>query len=97
MSRFVPVHLEWGHIMRDAIRTKHTRPFANEIFGIGVDRIILIAHGTHIFIEKRGNYQFQRRIYSMHSIMKTWKILENVVSNLRIPFIGDYLRIFCAL
>ena len=36
-------------------------------------------------------------VESANGRIKQWKALSNVMSNTQIPFIGDYIRIVCAL
>lgn len=66
MTTFVPSYLGFEHITRDEIRCQHTRPFANALFGTAADNVILVADGTYIYIEKSGDYLFQRRTFSIH-------------------------------
>lgn len=42
-------------------------------------------------------YYFSWVIEAINGLIKTWKFLRNTMSNHHIPFIGDYVRIVCAL
>nr|XP_018915633.1 PREDICTED: uncharacterized protein LOC109043056 [Bemisia tabaci] len=67
MIEFVPKHLGFGHMSRDELIEKHTRPFAMSLFAQNdEDTAILVADGTYVYIEKSSNYKFQRRSFSMH-------------------------------
>ncbi|XP_033730151.1 uncharacterized protein LOC117319467 [Pecten maximus] len=63
---FVPSYLGFKHISRDDVITKHTRPLAQTLFGGLMKPAILVIDGTYIYIQKSGQYLFQRRSYSMH-------------------------------
>ena len=67
MTSFVPKHLGLAHINRNEAISNHTTVFANVLFGNSKsDVAITVADGTYIYIEKSGNYSFQRRSYSVH-------------------------------
>ena len=67
MTSFVPKHLCLAHINRNEVISNHTTTFANVLFGDSKsDVAIAVADGTYIYIEKSGNYSFQRRFYSVH-------------------------------
>ncbi|VDI47387.1 Hypothetical predicted protein [Mytilus galloprovincialis] len=49
------------------IKTLHTRPLAQTLFGDGTNtQAILVLDGTYMYIQKSGNFHFQRRSYSLH-------------------------------
>jgi hypothetical protein len=64
-NNFVPYYLGFSHISRDEVLENHTRPLAKTLFGSGTEAL-LVLDGTYIYIQKSGNFQFQRRTYSMH-------------------------------
>ena len=67
MTSFVPKHLGLSHIDRTEVINNHTSTFANVLFrDSNSDVAIAVADGTYIYIEKSGNYSFQRRSYSVH-------------------------------
>lgn len=67
MTSFVPKHLGFNHISRQAVISDHTRPLAQFLFGDqGDPRAILVIDGTYIYIQKSDNFHFQRRTYSIH-------------------------------
>jgi len=45
---------------------KKTRPLAKFLLGNGEDKAILVLAGTYLYIQKRNNFQFQRRSFSIH-------------------------------
>ncbi|XP_048768744.2 uncharacterized protein LOC125662931 [Ostrea edulis] len=64
---FVTENLGFGHITREEIINKHTRPLAQTLFGDDTtQQAILILDGTYIYINKSGNFRFQRQSYSLH-------------------------------
>lgn len=44
-----------------------------------------------------NNYLIRWVIEAVNGLIKNWKMLKNTVSNKHVPFIGDYVRIVCAL
>ena len=67
IQTFVPRNLGLQHITREDVIQKHTRPLAQTTFGDERNsQAILVLDGTYIYIQKSGNFQFQRRSYSMH-------------------------------
>ena len=67
MSHFVPKHLGLSHIERSKVNADHTTEFARVLFADSqTDVAIAVADGTYIYIEKSGDYAFQRRSYSVH-------------------------------
>ncbi|XP_060081090.1 scavenger receptor cysteine-rich type 1 protein M160-like [Ylistrum balloti] len=63
---FVPSNLGFQHVSRQDIILKHTRPLAQTLFGGLMEPAILVIDGTYIYIQKSGQFMFQRRSYSMH-------------------------------
>jgi hypothetical protein len=64
---FVAENLGFGHVTREQIIDEHTRPLAQTLFGDGTgQQAILILDGTYIYINKSGNFKFQRQSYSVH-------------------------------
>ena len=67
MSHFVPKHIGLSHIERSKVTADHTTEFAKVLFADSqTDVAIAVADGTYIYIEKSGDYAFQRRSYSVH-------------------------------
>lgn len=67
MSNFVPKYLGLSHIERSKVIQDHTTEFARVLFAESqTDVAIAVADGTYIYIEKSGDYSFQRRSYSVH-------------------------------
>ncbi|CAC5410204.1 unnamed protein product [Mytilus coruscus] len=66
MQTFVPKHLGFNHISREKLIENHTRPLAQTLFGNEFNPAILVIDGTYIYIQKSGQFQFQRRTFSMH-------------------------------
>ncbi|CAG2229897.1 unnamed protein product [Mytilus edulis] len=66
MQTFVPKHLGFNHISRENLIENHTRPLAQTLFGNEFNPAILVIDGTYIYIQKSGQFQFQRRTFSMH-------------------------------
>lgn len=66
-KNFVPRYLGFGHISRAEVIENHTRPLAQTLFGSDSEAI-LVLDGTYmyIYLQKSGNFQFQRRTYSLH-------------------------------
>ncbi|XP_060085720.1 uncharacterized protein LOC132565127 [Ylistrum balloti] len=63
---FVPSNLGFQHVSRQDVILKHTRPLAQTLFGGLMEPAILVIDGTYIYIQKSGQFMFQRRSYSMH-------------------------------
>lgn len=66
MEKFVPENLGFKHISRDDVIHNHTRPLAKQLFSGDRDSAIIVLDGTYIYIQKSGQYNFQRRSYSLH-------------------------------
>lgn len=67
MSNFVPKYLGLPHIDRNKVIEDHTTDFARVLFADSQrDVAIAVADGTYVYIEKSGDYSFQRRSYSVH-------------------------------
>ncbi|XP_052706742.1 uncharacterized protein LOC128182176 [Crassostrea angulata] len=64
-NKFVPNHLGFKHITRDAVISEHTRPLAKELFSPTINQAILVLDGTYIYVQKSSQFSFQRRSYSM--------------------------------
>lgn len=62
---FVPKHLGINHITHAQIARRNLL-IPNGLFG-GEDRKpIVIADGTHIYVQKSSNYLYQKKTYSLH-------------------------------
>ena len=66
MKDFVPNNLGFNHISREDFIAEHTRPFVQELLAEGKPVAVLVLDGTYIYIEKSGNYNFQRHTFSGH-------------------------------
>ena len=67
MANFVPQYLGLSHIERHTVNKDHTTEFARVLFAESKEDVtIAVADGTYIYIEKSGDYSFQRRSYSVH-------------------------------
>ena len=54
---------------RSKVCEDHTTDFARVLFADSkTDVAIAVADGTYIYIEKSGDYSFQRRSYSVHKV-----------------------------
>ena len=93
MATFVPKYLGLSHIDRDNLINNHTTTFAKVLFGDSrSDIAIAVADGTYIYIEKSGNYSFQRRSYSVHKGQPLLKPMMLVATDGYIlTVIGPYL------
>lgn len=66
-GRFVQENLGFQHITRAEIIQHHTRQLAQTLFETSPgNQAILVMDGTYIYINKSGNFQFQRQSYSLH-------------------------------
>ena len=82
MTSFVPKHLSLTHIIRNELISNHTIIFANVLFGDSKsDVAIAVADWTCIYIEKSGNYSFQRRSYSVHKGKSLLKLMMIVATD----------------
>ncbi|XP_062596569.1 uncharacterized protein LOC134258027 [Saccostrea cucullata] len=64
---FVRENLGFGHVTREEVIQEHTRPLAQTILGDAVSQqAILVLDGTYIYINKSGNFRFQRQSFSLH-------------------------------
>ena len=59
-SNFVPKYLGLPHIERNKVIEDHTTEFARVLFAES-QRDVAVADGTYVYIEKSGDYSFQRR------------------------------------
>ena len=66
LTKFVPESLGFKHVSRDNVINNHTRPLAKQLFSGDRDSAIIVLDGTYIYIQKSGQYNFQRRSYSLH-------------------------------
>ncbi|XP_063383693.1 uncharacterized protein LOC134669975 [Cydia fagiglandana] len=65
LGDFVPNHLGWDHITREQIIEKNLA-IANHLYGDIGTKAVLIFDGTYIYIQKSGNFLFQKKTYSPH-------------------------------
>ena len=66
MQDFVPNHVGFQHVSREAILAQHQTVVATELLTNGPDQIVLIADGTYFFCQKSSNSEFQWRTCSQH-------------------------------
>ncbi|XP_062580526.1 uncharacterized protein LOC134242456 [Saccostrea cucullata] len=66
MEHFVPRYLGFEHITMEDFISEHTRPFAQHLLADGKQIAILVLDGTYVYIQKSGNYSFQRQTFSGH-------------------------------
>ncbi|XP_062596761.1 uncharacterized protein LOC134258244 [Saccostrea cucullata] len=94
MKDFVPQNLGFGHISRDDVIQKHTRPLAQELFSPGMTETpaLLVLDGTYIYIQKSNNFTFFRRSYSLHKHRPLVKPMMVVTtSGYIVSVLGPYL------
>ena len=94
VETFVPENLGFEHISRNNVINNHTRPLAQSLFGDITNPAILVVDGTYIYIQKSGNFQFQRRSFSMHKHRPLVKPMVFVTTSGYIvsvmgPYMGD--------
>ncbi|CAG2231242.1 unnamed protein product [Mytilus edulis] len=94
VETFVPENLGFEHISRNNVINNHTRPLAQSLFGDITKPAILVVDGTYIYIQKSGNFQFQRRSFSMHKHRPLVKPMVFVTTSGYIvsvmgPYMGD--------
>ena len=67
MSNYVPKYLGLSQIERTRVCEDHNTNFTRVFFADSkTDIAIAVADDTYIYIEKSGDYSFQRRSYSVH-------------------------------
>ncbi|CAC5364418.1 unnamed protein product [Mytilus coruscus] len=92
VETFVPENLGFEHISRNNVINNHTRPLAQSLFGDTTNPAILVLDGTYIYIQKSGNFQFQRRSFSMHKHRPLVKPMVFVTtSGYIVSVIGPYM------
>ncbi|KAK3087266.1 hypothetical protein FSP39_003827 [Pinctada imbricata] len=127
-GEFVRENLGLQHITREKIIRDHTREITKTLFSEDPDRqVILVLDGTYIYINKSGNFKFQRQSFSLHkgrplvkpmvivsttgyfisvirwvvesanSRIKQWTYLSRILPSHQISYIGDFVRIVCAV
>lgn len=93
-TKFVPNHLGFKHITREAVISEHTRPLAKEHFSPTINQAILVLDGTYIYVKKSSHFSFQRRSYSMqkqrHLMLKPMMIVTTTLGY-NVSAIGPYL------
>lgn len=87
-ENFVPKNLGYYHITREEALEKHSIRLTSKLLGQPESRLCLIADGTYNYIEKPGDFELQRKTFSMHKkrnllkplyiILPTGYILEAV-------------------
>ena len=92
MEHFVPKFLGFSHMTRDEFVSKHTRPFVQHLLANGMPVAVLVLDGTYIYIQKSGNYTFQRQTFSGHKHRPLVKPMMVVGTDGYIPSVlGPYL------
>ncbi|XP_033763920.1 uncharacterized protein LOC117345083 [Pecten maximus] len=66
IDNFVNKNLGFNHITHDNFCKDHTSSIAKELFTTNNNQAVVVLDGTYIYIQKSGNYKFQRRSYSLH-------------------------------
>lgn len=88
---FVPSYLGFQHVSRKEVIEQHTRPLAQTLFGGLMKPAILVIDGTYIYIQKSGQFRFQRRSYSTHKHRSLVKPMMFVTtSGYIVSVIGPY-------
>ena len=85
MTKFVPKHLGLAHINRNEVI--NTTGFANVLFRNSKSDVAI-----NVYIEKSGNYSFQRRSYSVHKgklLLKPMMLVAN--GGYILTVLGPYL------
>lgn len=95
MDTFVPKHLGFQHISHQEFCDKHTTPVARTLFTKAEDEAVLLLDGTYIFIQKSGDYYFQRRSYSLHKnrpLVKPMMVVgsDGYILSVLGPYMADY-------
>jgi len=73
LEHFVPANLGLAHLSReDAIRN-HSRTFFNALFDNPEEVLFLICDGTYLYIDKPGDFEEQRKTYSLHKHRNLYK------------------------
>lgn len=91
--RFVSENLGFQHITRSDVIQHHTRQIAKTLFGNSADnQAILVLDGTYIYINKSGNFKFQRQSFSLHKGRPLVKpmIIVSTTGHF-VPVMGPYL------
>lgn len=65
-ENFVPKHLGYYHITREEALEKHSIQVTSKVLGQPEERLCVIADGTYNFIEKPGDFELQRKTFSIH-------------------------------
>ena len=92
MQTFVSQNLGLRHITREDVIRNHTRPLAQTLFGdITESQAIVVLDGTYIYIQKGGNFHFQRRTYSLHKGRPLVKPMVVVTTGYFVTVVGPYL------
>jgi hypothetical protein len=79
-------------LSRSVLIDKHTTSFSKELFETVGDQLIVVVDGTYVFIQKSGNYSFQKMSYSMHKGRHLLKMMMIVTTSGRIvECYGPYL------
>ncbi|VDI44871.1 Hypothetical predicted protein [Mytilus galloprovincialis] len=92
-QHFTPKYLGFDHVSRESVIQNHTRPLAQTLFGdITNTTAILVIDGTYIYIQKSGQFKFQRSTYSMHKFRNLIKPMMFVTTTgYIVSVIGPYL------
>lgn len=89
---FLFSYLVFQHITREEIFSSHTTKLAQSLFGQSMSPGILFADETYIYIQKRAQFKFQQKCYSMHKHRSLVKPIVFVsTTGYIISVIGPYL------
>ncbi len=83
-QNFVPKYLGYHHITREEALEKHSIKLTSKVLGQSENRLCLIADGTYNYIEKPGDFELQRKTFSMHKS-------RNLLKPLYIVFPSGYI------
>lgn len=78
MKEFVPQHLYYRPC-EDLIN--HTTVVSKQLYANGRDIVALVWDGTYIYVNKSGNFKFQKDTYSVHKKRNLIKIMMCVTTD----------------
>lgn len=78
LNEFVPQHLYYRS--RDDL-INHTTIVSKQLYGNGRDMVALVWDGTYIYINKSGNFEFQKDTFSVHKMRNLMKIMMCVTTD----------------
>lgn len=92
MTHFVPSVLGSKNLSRSFLLSK-VPAWAQKLYGVGDDKLVLVFDGTYIYTEKSNNYSLQRRLYSVQKgrpLVKPMMIVtpSGYIVDIVGPFVG---------